>query len=398
MSRVVATRLPVSLRRAGLITLACSAALLSACGGGDRKNFFNPDRVVAFGDENSALEADTTSVLLDASGNPTTLPGLNYTVQTSTVVGPDVCTYVVSPSVCQADSGAAFASVEQAHYVLRASLPWVTLRELDAAVSTPPTNQRTTIVTHECEVPTTWVQIVARGYGKGFTSQCPTDSLGGAVSHAVLGAKSDDVIAQFSAHRGELGSGTVATVMAGQNDILEQYGLVRGNAKSEGAAIGELQARADRMANAIKDVLIGSGAKVIVALTPDVGQSPKALVEDSALMTRLVKAYNERLYVRGLGTVSGRSLAGVNPDSYTNPNTRSSSYVVATPLCDADAVRRPDGTTPVTVDDKLKYCTTRYIVAGGSVSTYLWADATRAAPLLHSLIGVQGVSRAREQF
>lgn len=401
MSRVDAPRLSVSLRRFGLITLACSAVLLTACGGGDRKNFFAPVRMVSFGDENSAIEADTDSVLLNQAGNPTTLPGMVYTVQSSVVIGPAVCAYDATPLICSTDSGAAFTAVpsESAYYALdQVRVPGVTFRELDATVATPPTNQRTTTVTYDCAAPATWVQIIARAYGLGFTSQCPSDTAGGAVSYAVRGARSDDVIAQFAARRAELGKGTVATVMAGQNDILEQYAIVRAAPAAEGAAITELQARADRMANAIKNDLIGTGTKVILSLTPDLSQSPKGLSEDPALMSRLVKAYNERLYVRGLGNVSGRDLAGVNPDPYTNPSTRSTSYVVTVPLCDANAVRRPDGTTPTTVDDKLKYCTTRFLTAGASTSTYVWADATRPATLLHGLIGVQVFNRAREQF
>lgn len=401
MSRVDAPRLSVNLRRFGLLTLACSAVLLTACGGGDRKNFFAPVRMVSFGDENSAIEADTDSVLLDQAGNPTTLPGMVYTVQSSVVVGPAVCAYNATPLICSTDSGAAFTAVpsESAYYALdQVRVPGVTFRELDATVGTPPANQRTTTVTYACDTPATWVQIIARAYGLGFTSQCPSDTAGGAVSYAVRGARTDDIIAQFAARRSELGKGTIATVMAGQNDILQQYDIVRTTPAAEGGAIAELQARADRMANAIKNDLIGTGTKVILSLTPDLSQSPKGLSEDPALMSRLVRAYNERLYVRGLGNVSGRDLAGVNPDPYTNPSTRSTSYVVSVPLCDANAVRRPDGTTPSTVDDKLKYCTTRYLTAGASSSTYVWADATRPATLLHGLIGVQVFNRAREQF
>ena len=102
--------------------------------------------------------------------------------------------------------------------------------------------------------------------------------------------------------------------------------------------------------------------------------------------------------ITGLGNVSGRSLAGVNPESYTQPNTRSSSYQYTTPLCDATAVRRPDGTTPSGDDEKLLYCTSQYYTAGTAAGTAIWADAKRAAPLLHNLIGVTVYNRAREQF
>ena len=115
-------------------------------------------------------------------------------------------------------------------------------------------------------------------------------------------------------------------------------------------------------------------------------------------MDRLVRAYNDRLYITGLGNVSGRSLAGMNPESLTQPNTRSSSYQYTTALCDASAVRRPDGTTPSTDDEKLLYCNSQYYTSGTDVSTAMWADSKRAGPVLHSLIGVTVYNRAREQF
>ena len=399
MSRVVATRLPVSLRRAGLITLACSAALLSACGGGDRKNFFNPDRVVAFGDENSAFTAySNPASLQDANGAPVTLKGFTYTVQSVIAGVQETCDNIVTPTLCSTPTSNPFdanvAVTDAVRYLLSVDRNVVTSIARDAGNNT----QRTSSTIYSCDTPRTWVQIVAGAYGKGFSGDCPLDTRGGAVSYATLGAKTADVIAQINAHRGELNSRTVVTVMVGQNDILEQYAVAR--AGNESGAIATLQGRADAMAAAIKDIIGGTGAKVVLALTPDLGESPKAHAggEDPALLRRLTVAYNERLYVRGLGTQSGRSLAGVNPDSYTNPTTRSNSYTYRASLCKSADVLRPDGTAPANDDERLSYCTTQYLVSGGSASTYIWADATRAAPLLHSLIGVQGFSRAREQF
>jgi hypothetical protein len=244
-------------------------------------------------------------------------------------------------------------------------------------------------------VASTWVQIVARAYGKGYTSQCPQDTRGGAVSYAALGAKTADVINQINAHRGEITSKTVVTIMVGQNDILEQYAVAAGG--NEAAAIATLQGRAANMAAAIKD-LIGLGGKVILALTPDLSETPLGLAGDQALMDRLVRAYNDRLYITGLGNVSGRSLAGMNPESLTQPGTRSTSYQYVTPLCDAAAVLRPDGSTPANDDEKLLYCTSQYYTSGAAASTAIWADAKRAAPLLHNLIGVTVYNRAHEQF
>jgi hypothetical protein len=263
-----------------------------------------------------------------------------------------------------------------------------------------PTLQRTTVVDYACDVASTWVQIVARAYGKGYTSQCAQDTRGGAVSYAALGAKTADVINQINAHRGEIGSKTVVTIMVGQNDVLEQYQAIHASppTQTEAGAIAELQSRAANMATAIRS-LIDQGAKVVLALTPDLGQTPLAVNAGTGTqLTNLVRAYNDRLYITGLGNMSGRSLAGINPESLTKPGTRNNNYQYVTPLCDANAVLRPDGGAPANDDEKLLFCTSQYYTAGTSASTAIWADATRAAPLLHNLIGVTVFNRGHEQF
>ena len=265
-------------------------------------------------------------------------------------------------------------------------------------------NQRTTTTAYNCGSPSIWVQVLARAYGRGYTSQCALDTRGGAVSYAAFGAKTDDVIAQIAAHRGELNGSTLVTIMVGQNDILEQFNALRATPATtdEATAIATLQARADRMAAAVKDV-IGAGAKVVLALTPSLNDSPRGVATDAALMSRLVVAYNDRLYVRGLGNVSGRDLVGVNPDSFTNSSTRSTSYVHGNvgALCNTTGLVRPDGTTTTGLepdaDANVRFCNTS-ISLNGSTSTYIWADAIHYAPLGHSLIGSVAYNRARQQL
>lgn len=401
MSRVATRRLFLnpssrSVRRVGAVALACASIALASCGGGDRKSYFTPGNIVSFGDENSAIAADTSSTLLDNTypGAATDLSGLTYTAKPVVTSSTVVCAYDgTSAKACSTDNGVTFTSAGTTFRV-PTGLNWVMKFEVDAG----PTNQRTTVVDYACDVASTWVQIVARAYGKGYTSQCAQDTRGGAVSYATLGAKTADVINQINTNRGSLGSSTIVTIMVGQNDILEQYQLIQATTQTEAGAITVLQARADSMAAAIKDV-IGTGAKVVLALTPDLGQTPLAVnAGTTTLLTNLVRAYNDRLYITGLGNVSGRSLAGVNPESLTKPGTRSTSYQYVTPLCDAAAVRRPDGVAPSTDDEKLLFCTSQYYTSGTAASTAIWADATRAAPLLHNLIGVTVFNRGHEQF
>ena len=418
MFPVAASRLPVNRRRLGWIALACSAAGLamglSACGGGSRNSFFAPGSIVSFGDENSAFDTYTGS-LKKADGTPNAanssamIKGLTYTVQDAVVGASLVCpdTTTGQPSTpareCTASTsnGGAMTSPTLSgrggYYGL--SVFTSTKLEVESGASA---NQRTTTTTYNCGTPRIWVHVLARAYGRGFNSQCVVDPFNGAVSYAAFGAQTDDVIAQIAAHRGELNSSTLVTIMVGQNDILAQYAIVRASGNpstAEAAAITELQARADRMAAAVKDV-IGTGAKVVLSLTPSLNNSPKGVsgLEDGALLSRMVVAYNDRLYVRGLGNVSGRDLVGVNPDSFTNTTTRSTSYVHSTALCDTSALTKPDGATTSGLPSDVLFCTTANIVPGGSLSTYMWADATHFAPLGHSLIGSLAFNRARQQL
>lgn len=411
MFPVAASRLPVNRRRLGWVALACSAAGLamglSACGGGSRNSFFAPNSIVSFGDENSAFSDFTSPGLKLADGTTgASVRGFTYTVQSATIGATVVCSNPprpLQPGEVAADcgttsNGGTLGSSPTTDYYTFSTVSSTKL-EADG------TNQRTVTTAYNCASASNWVQVLAGAYGRGYNTQCPLEGRTGAISYAAFGAQTADVIAQIAAHRGELNSSTLVTIMVGQNDILAQYAIVRASGNpstAEAAAIAELQARADRMAAAVKDV-IGTGAKVVLSLTPSLNNSPKGVsgAEDGALLSRLVVAYNDRLYVRGLGNVSGRDLVGVNPDSFTNTSTRSTSYVHSTALCNTTGLVKPDGTVTTGLepdaDANVRFCNTS-ITLNGSTSTYIWADTIHYAPLGHSLIGSVAYNRARQQL
>ncbi|WP_290903510.1 SGNH/GDSL hydrolase family protein [Aquabacterium sp.] len=409
MFPVAASRLPVNRRRLGWVALACSAAGLamglSACGGGSRNSFFAPGSIVSFGDENSAFDTYAGSLKKadGTTGSGAMIKGLTYTVHDASVGASVVCAdpRVGTPSALAVEctaanaNGATLTSPTLDGYY---GFSFFTSAKLE--VESP--NQLTTTTAYNCGTPRIWVHVLARNYGRGYNSQCAIDPYSGAVSYAAFGAKTDDVIAQIAAHRGELNGSTLVTIMVGQNDILEQFNAIRATPATtdEATAIATLQARADRMAAAVKDV-IGTGAKVALALTPSLNDSPRGLATDAALMSRLVVAYNDRLYVRGLGNVSGRDLVGVNPDSFTNSTTRSTSYVHGAALCNTTGLVKPDGSVTTgsepDADANVRFCNTS-ITLNGSTSTYIWADATHYAPLGHALIGSLAYNRARQQL
>jgi hypothetical protein len=87
--------LPVTLRQVGLVTLACSALVLSACGGGDRAADYQPTSIVSFGDENSAFATATVS-----GGDGGELEGLTYAVNNLVVGSTTFCTDQIATTLC----------------------------------------------------------------------------------------------------------------------------------------------------------------------------------------------------------------------------------------------------------------------------------------------------------
>lgn len=401
-----ASFLPVSLRRVGLVSLACSALVLSACGGGDRAGDYKPESIVSFGDENSAfatyegnLKAPNPSAPSDLSqAQAVTLRGLTYTVTTTATSLPVTCaaddplsaTFCVTPV-----EGVTFAPDDGlTQYVIEDTNYPNTVTRLEVGGG----YKRTTATTYFCNVPTIWVQTVARAFGKGYRDACPLEANSGAVSFAKPGARVVDVVAQINANQASLKPGALVTVMAGQNDILDEYKSL-GNTPADAelkAAQARLRTQATVLADAVQRVL-RTDAKVILALTPDLGQSPLAYANNAAgrsVLSALTKSFNDHLYITRLGSSSGRQLAGVN----SNELTGSQGSGAAVALC-GPAPASPDGVVAAENAgnynlDRLLACNSSSLVAGGS----LWADQVRFAPAGHGWIGSLAANRAFEQF
>lgn len=414
MFRFAAPSMPVTLRRWGLVALACSAVALSGCGGGSRAKEYVPDRVVTFGDENSAIESYSSVALNTSGGTAKTVYGLTYSVNSVAFTDVAYCTNQTGTTLCDTADKltgiTAFTKGSGNVYLLDAvntgdTQNVVTLIDLgtgDYPTVTGGPLKRTINELFLCYNNTIWVQIVAHNFGKGYQSQCPLDR-SGAENYAAYGAKVQQINDQIAANRGRLSKGVLVTLMAGQNDILEVYAAVQANTLTEASAIAELKLRAAAMARGVRDI-ISTGAKVVLALTPDLGESPKAFESggDSARLKRLTQAFNDALYITELGNTSGRNLAGVNPEPYTNTQTRSAAYIYRTAVCDPAKAVRPDGSAigggDADANAKIKYCNANTLVTSGSISTYMWADDQHFAPLGHSLIGTAAATRIANQF
>lgn len=435
MFRFVPSVMPASLRRLGLVVLACSAMALAGCGGGSRAKDYAPSRMVSFGDENSAF-ADIT--LPDETGADKKLTGLAYSVNSVYIQSAVyICQYQTAtspgvPAACDASTGSSISNITDSHVIFQTASPpefrgyrlstdlangapdprVVTVYEkgTDSSNTVAGNLQRYWKRTYLCSASNNWVAYVAGAFGFSFPSSCNISGFG-AVSYAVDGYKVADIVASVATHRSELGEGVLVTIMGGQNDIIELYRAVHGGpgginpsptGMTEDQAVTQLKSRAAQLAGAV-GVIFNSGAKVIVALTPDLGQSPLAVAEGSSnLLTNLTNAFNDTFYIENVARNynDGRKVAGVNTRYITDPTNRSSAYVYGTQLCDstravpyASPASGPTGATA-----GLLYCTNDTLVSGGSTSTYIWADDRHFAPAGHVQIGSTAYNRAANQF
>ncbi|KGM40675.1 hypothetical protein JY96_13210 [Aquabacterium sp. NJ1] len=429
MFRFPASVMPVSLRLLGAAAVVCSAMNLVGCGGGSRAKDYQPDRIVVFGDENSAFT--TATVNTDTSY---TIHGLVYTVNSTPVLPGTVyfCGNQTATTVCDASSTTdLFTSVTNfvatdtnspqgtAYRLTHADpvdfnlLTMIAVGTGSNTVSGTTTDglpmKRSLDVVYDCSASATWMQTLAHAFGKGFQADCTKD-LAGAVTHATYGAYVADIQTQINAslNASELGDGTLVAIWAGHNDIIQVY--ESGTYGTIDAKVLEIRNRAQLLANMVIQVM-NTGAKVVVIGAADLGYSPygkdkKAAITgtpacDSGVSTcngdlqRMAKEFNDALLLTGLRdyVYQGRKVAFIDPRETTDFLATNSSYVNDR-VCDASKMVQPDGTK----NSAVQFCNALGFVTNGSTATYLWADDTHPAWVLHSNIGVSAYNRAANQF
>ncbi|MEY4764194.1 MAG: hypothetical protein RI907_867, partial [Pseudomonadota bacterium] len=345
---------PVLRRLAVLCALAGGALLTAGCGGGDRAEPYVPQKMVSFGDENSLIASDQPSGLtLAADGTtPATVKGLVYTVNGLTAVytaadgagNPYLCTDPASTAytACDATNGVAgtLATFTNSSWYLDAAYAnsFVEVRHGATAADTATSRHMDLSYIYSCSGASIWTQVVAHGFKLGYSryngaeGQCPSDQYSNAVTYAAYGARVADVVQQVNTHQGELAKGTLVTVMAGQWDIYDAYIDITQNAVAQSVVEARLQASAADLASAVIQA-VNTGAKVVLALTPDLGESPLAYnASQRTLLKSLTLTFNNALYIHNIATRvtdGGRVVAGVNTELLTNTSTRSTAYTYA---------------------------------------------------------------------
>jgi hypothetical protein len=226
----------------------------------------------------------------------------------------------------------------------------------------------------DCAARPIWVQVIASYYGLAL-AQCnrstPTVEPR-AFTLASVGARVADAQTQIDAQvaAGGFRDKDLTLFFIGINDVLELYAQYP--AQPEAALLAEAGRRGERAAAQVNR-LVDLGSKVIVVNLPDMGLSPYARaeaaahagtgVDRAAFISRLTRAFNERLGVRiridgrfvGLAQFDLRTQqAAIAPGAFNFSDVSRASCTVALPDC-----------------------TTATIATGIDATGALWADGTR---------------------
>ncbi|MED5620469.1 SGNH/GDSL hydrolase family protein [Ideonella sp. BN130291] len=308
---------------------AAAAALLAlaGCGGGDQIDPFRPNRILAFGDEASVIVPNGTS------------QGLKYTI----------------------NSFAAPAS--------------------SAENPNPP-------AVAVCTSNPLWIQSVASAFGLVFDECKGSAATSSGKILATVSAKSTDIATQIdnflATSNGGFTDKDVVTLMAGQNDVLEQYALYP--ATPEATIMDNLRVRAKALAEQANRIAV-AGPAVIVVRIPDVGLTPFARAQETAnpgraaLLSRMTLEFNTALQ---LNLINDGHLIGLvfGDTAIQNLTNFSTGLNVTAAAC----------TAPATAD--LLGCTTANLATGISSTSHLWAGSTMLSPVGQSSIGSLAANRA----
>lgn len=398
---------------------AAMAVLLSACGGGDQVKEFEPGQFVSFGDENSALvEVPVGSVgtlkgmkygvnyfLVDLQ--PTLPSGAEAKNQQSWALFPTVAPVSGALSVTSTPTSNGQSAIQVVNNQFNLPTDYTDEDGVDFTGVTLPV---TYTYAYNCAANPLWVQLLASSFGLGFKDQCPSEGASGAVTYAENGATVATTATQVATHRGRLGSGTLVTMMAGQNDILNAFALVKAGTLPLASAKAEMTAQGGALAAIVNDI-IKTGARVLVVKLPDMGVSPLARENGgvwASTLTELTLAFNNGILNKI--TNDGTKIGLVNLYDYTHyireANDRGNSYdnIVnsSVSVCTSATVNQPDGTAlsgtstgPLYGGDPLLYCNSENKSSSvASPGNYFWSDKAHMGVGGHAFLAARAYERA----
>jgi outer membrane lipase/esterase len=242
----------------------------------------------------------------------------------------------------------------------------------------------------DCKTNPIWVQYLALVFTLPFAQCNPDGAIVRSINYATAGAKVADISPQIDQHfaAGGFGGQDLVTILAGSNDVIEQYRLYP--AQSEAAIIAVLEARGEALAAQVNRVA-AAGGKVLIATLPDLGLTPFALAEQAAhpapdvdraaLIRRLLERFNAKLRINIIN--DGRLIGLVVADQLVQVMVKSpGSYGLVNVTGAACTVALPD-------------CTSQTLVTGATSDNWLWADSLQLGPVAHRQLGLLADVRAR---
>ena len=382
------------------VALAAATVLLAACGGGNQVKRFQPTStgtgpaMMSFGDENSAL----VEVPVGGSGSVASIKGFKYGVNSvewvvstiandpaqgsRTLVTPQPA-WVPFPTSGEVPNTLEVSLLSGNSFRVREDYLLNTL--YTDSTSGPQTAQY--YYTYYCADYPLWIQSLARSYGLGYQQQCPSENAGGAVTYAAAGATVADTAAQVASRRGEIGSDTLVTIMAGQHDILATYKQVRDNGKDLGVAKNEMTAKGKELAAVVNEVY-DRGAHVLFVRLHNLGFSPLARadgVQGQDRMRELTLAFNTGLLINVRNDGVRVGLINFYDRSFDLERYPSNAGVsdISSSVC-SDSVYKPDGASvtrgspDVPGGDPLLYCNN--LTVNRAADAYFWSDSFNLAP------------------
>lgn len=326
-------------RRPGRATLAlCAAAVLSACGGGDRAEPYVPTRLVAFGDELSVID-DTITV-----------------TATNTVTG--------APTSSGSGNGVKY-----------------TINGFNGTTGAL-----------DCTINPIWVQILASDFGMAFKECAGTYTTFAAESRAFKGAKTADAVARMVTLRTTAPvptASTLATVQVGMNDVIDLAQQVRAGL-AEATATAQIEALAVQLTTEISNYTV-AGIGILVATIPDVSYAPYPAVAslDAGVMHRLTWAFNQK--IRNTLPLDGHKVALVSgtPYGFSTGSSNTGDYTVGSGYTNARNCVAGTNTPN---------CTTSTLNDAGKINNWIWADDLYPGPYTHYSMGTTAYTRVRNSL
>jgi phospholipase/lecithinase/hemolysin len=234
-----------------------------------------------------------------------------------------------------------------------------------------------------------WEQSVSAVYGLAFDECRGTAPSSHSRILAVAGADAAGVQLQVDnfVATDQFTDKDIVTVMAGMNDVLNQYALFP--ATPESTLTENVKAAARTLAMQVNRIAL-AGPRVIVSRIPDLGASPFAKAQDAAnsgraaLLNRLTTAFNTELQLNLIN--DGHLIGLVFGDSIMQTMLQ---FPAVYGLTNIDSASCADPTTAA-----LPTCTTSTLVTGATAGSYLWAGNVIAGPSVQGQIGGAAATRA----